>query len=132
MAGGDRLVLTGRLSPATHPWLADHAVGGTALLPGTGFVELAVQAGDRVGCDVLEELTLQAPLWLDATGGVELQIVVEERRPTAAAHSPSTPAPPARASKPRTAGRSTPRACCARAGPRPGTGARRGRRAAHG
>ncbi|MCM2426159.1 SDR family NAD(P)-dependent oxidoreductase [Streptomyces sp. RKAG337] len=78
VAGSDRLVLTGRLSLQTHPWLADHAVGDTALLPGTGFVELAVQAGDRVGCPVLEELTLQAPLLLDGSGAVEFQLVVEE------------------------------------------------------
>ena len=26
----------------THPWLADHAVSGTVLLPGTAFVELAL------------------------------------------------------------------------------------------
>ncbi|MCZ4125286.1 type I polyketide synthase [Streptomyces sp. H39-S7] len=78
VAGSDRLVLTGRLSLQTHPWLADHAVGDTALLPGTGFVELAVQAGDRVSCPVLEELTLQAPLLLDGSGAVEFQLVVEE------------------------------------------------------
>ncbi|MEU3459721.1 type I polyketide synthase [Streptomyces sp. NPDC006733] len=78
VAGTDRLVLTGRLSLQTHPWLADHAVGDTALLPGTGFVELAVQAGDRVGCPVLEELTLQAPLLLDGSGAVDFQLVVEE------------------------------------------------------
>ncbi len=28
---GERLTLTGRLSLATHPWLADHAVAGTVL-----------------------------------------------------------------------------------------------------
>ena len=33
-----------------HPWLADHAVLGTVLLPGTAFVELALHAGDQVGC----------------------------------------------------------------------------------
>ncbi|WP_431784967.1 acyltransferase domain-containing protein, partial [Streptomyces chumphonensis] len=44
------VVLTGRLSVRTHPWLADHAVGGMVLFPGSGFVELAVRAGDEVGC----------------------------------------------------------------------------------
>ncbi|TYB44902.1 type I polyketide synthase [Actinomadura chibensis] len=70
-------VLTGRLSPATRPWLADHVVGGAVLLPGTAFVELAVQAGDHVGCDTVEELTLQAPLVLPARGGVAVQVVVD-------------------------------------------------------
>ena len=42
---GEGLTLTGRLSLATHPWLADHAVAGTVVLPGTAFVELALRAG---------------------------------------------------------------------------------------
>ncbi len=50
LADSDGLLLTGRLSARTHPWLADHAVGGRALLPGTAFLELALQAGARVGC----------------------------------------------------------------------------------
>ncbi|MEO6087942.1 MAG: type I polyketide synthase, partial [Umezawaea sp.] len=33
MAGSDEVVLTGRLSTATHPWLADHVVGGAVLFP---------------------------------------------------------------------------------------------------
>ncbi|MFF9352790.1 SDR family NAD(P)-dependent oxidoreductase, partial [Streptomyces sp. NPDC014734] len=71
-------LFTGRLSLRTHPWLADHAVMGTVLLPGTALVELAVRAGDRVGCDLLEELTLEAPLILPERGGVQLRITVGE------------------------------------------------------
>ncbi|WP_433200629.1 type I polyketide synthase [Nocardia sp. CA-107356] len=70
------VLLTGRLSVATQPWLADHAVAGTVLLPGTGFVELALRAGAVAGCPVIEELTLHAPLVLPATGGVQIQVVV--------------------------------------------------------
>ncbi|WP_405180896.1 type I polyketide synthase [Nocardia sp. NBC_01377] len=72
----DGVVLTGRLSLSTHPWLADHAVGGVVLVPGTGFVEMVLRAGDEVGCAVLRELTLLTPLVVSATGGVQLQIVV--------------------------------------------------------
>ncbi|WP_262699914.1 MULTISPECIES: type I polyketide synthase [Streptomyces] len=72
----DGFLLTGRLSLQTHPWLADHAVSGTVLLPGTAFVELAIRAGDQVGCDLLEELTLEAPLILPARGGVQLRLTV--------------------------------------------------------
>ncbi|MFF0530970.1 SDR family NAD(P)-dependent oxidoreductase [Nocardia amikacinitolerans] len=75
MADGG-VVLTGRLSPLTQPWLADHVIGGVLLLPGTGFVELALRAGAEAGCPVLEELTLQAPLVLPATGGRRIQVVV--------------------------------------------------------
>ncbi|UXA04373.1 SDR family NAD(P)-dependent oxidoreductase [Mycobacterium sp. SMC-2] len=70
------VVLTGRLSMAGQPWLAGHAVRGTVLFPGAGFVELAIRAGDEVGCGVLEELTLAAPLVLPAGDGVQVQVVV--------------------------------------------------------
>ncbi|MEU8042461.1 type I polyketide synthase, partial [Streptosporangium sp. NPDC049078] len=73
----DGVVLTGRLSASTHPWIRDHEVLGRVLLPGTGFVELVVRAGDEVGCAVLEELALQAPLVLPETGGVRVQVVVD-------------------------------------------------------
>ncbi|ARQ72082.1 hypothetical protein CAG99_00555 [Streptomyces marincola] len=76
LAGDNGLVLTGRLSLRTHPWLADHAVGGTVLFPGAGFVELVVRAGDEVGCGYVRELTLQAPLVLPERGGVQVQVVV--------------------------------------------------------
>ncbi|MEU3522239.1 polyketide synthase dehydratase domain-containing protein, partial [Streptomyces sp. NPDC006654] len=76
LAEGDGLVLTGRLSLSAMPWLADHAVQGTVLLPGTAFVDLAVHAGDLAGCGVLEELTLQEPLLLPSSGGVQLQVQV--------------------------------------------------------
>ncbi|MFJ2172462.1 type I polyketide synthase [Streptomyces sp. NPDC087851] len=89
MAEGDGVLLVGALSLATHPWLADHAVGDTVLLPGTAFVELALRAGDHIGCAGLAELTLQAPLILPARGTVRLQLTVGEpdehgRRPITA------------------------------------------------
>jgi len=75
--GGGRL-LTGRLSLEATPWLADHSVLGSALLPGAAFAELALHAGLEIGCERLEELTLEAPLALPAQGGVQLQIAVGE------------------------------------------------------
>ncbi|MFF7656868.1 type I polyketide synthase [Streptomyces sp. NPDC007983] len=76
--GSQTVVFTGRLSTDTQPWLADHAVLGTTLLPGTAYVELALRAGERVGCRVLEELTLHAPLTLPEGGGVRLRLTVGE------------------------------------------------------
>jgi acyl transferase domain-containing protein/NADP-dependent 3-hydroxy acid dehydrogenase YdfG/acyl carrier protein len=73
---GDSFVLTGSLSVATHPWLADHAVGGTVLFPGTGFIELAIRAGDEAGCPTVQELTIAAPLVLPERGAVSLQVTV--------------------------------------------------------
>ncbi|MEU9032642.1 SDR family NAD(P)-dependent oxidoreductase, partial [Streptomyces sp. NPDC048383] len=76
LADLDGFLHTGRLSLDTHPWLADHTVAGSVVLPGSAFVELAIRAGDRVGCDLLEELTLHAPLVLPPHGGVQLQLWV--------------------------------------------------------
>ncbi|CAM4456235.1 Polyketide synthase [Mycobacterium basiliense] len=70
------VVLTGRLSSRAQGWLADHAVGGVVIFPGAGFVELAIRAGDEVGCGVVDELTLAAPLVLPAGGSVAVQVVV--------------------------------------------------------
>ena len=68
------LVLTGRLSVAEQPWLADHVVLGSVVVPGTAFVEVAAWAGRRVGCGLVAELTLEAPLVLPDDGGVRLQV----------------------------------------------------------
>ncbi|MFD7357085.1 beta-ketoacyl synthase N-terminal-like domain-containing protein, partial [Streptomyces sp. NPDC059876] len=76
LAEGEGVLLTGRLSTQTHPWLADHAVMGRILLPGTALLELAIRAGDEVGCDRVEELTLAAPLTLAERGAVQLQVRV--------------------------------------------------------
>ncbi|MER5432230.1 type I polyketide synthase [Streptomyces sp. NPDC002588] len=75
LADGAGLVLTGSWSPATHPWLADHAVLGSVVVPGAALVELAVWAGDRVGCDLVEELVLQEPLVVPERG-VRVQVRV--------------------------------------------------------
>ncbi|WP_329424278.1 SDR family NAD(P)-dependent oxidoreductase [Streptosporangium sp. NBC_01495] len=77
MAGSGGVTLTGRLSVETQPWLADHRVMGAVMFPGTGFVELAVRAGDEVGCPTLAELTLAAPLVLPEDGDIHLQVTVE-------------------------------------------------------
>ena len=68
------LVLTSRQSAAGHPWLAGHTVLGTALLPGTAYVDLALHAADLVGCGVLEELTLEAPLAIPGTAAVRFRV----------------------------------------------------------
>jgi polyketide synthase 1/15 len=70
------VVLTGRLSLATQPWLVDHVVGGVVLFPGAGFVELVIRAGDEVGCAVIEDLVLAAPLVMHCGAGVQVQVVV--------------------------------------------------------
>ncbi|MEV0292118.1 type I polyketide synthase [Nocardia sp. NPDC050710] len=76
LAEGDGILLTGRLALSSHPWLADHVVGDSVLVPGTALVELAVHAGEVADCPRVAELVLQAPLVLPAQGGVTVQLVV--------------------------------------------------------
>ncbi|MFJ4851074.1 type I polyketide synthase, partial [Streptomyces sp. NPDC088733] len=76
LPGSDGFVFTGRLSTRTHPWLADHVVADTVVLPGAAFVELALRAGEEAGCGGLDELTVEAPLVLPEKGAVQLRVTV--------------------------------------------------------
>ncbi|WP_436840486.1 type I polyketide synthase [Streptomyces flavofungini] len=76
LADSQETVLTGTLSRRTEAWLADHVMLGTALVPGTAVVEMAVRAGAEVGCRRLVELTQEAPLVLPDRGAVRLQVRV--------------------------------------------------------
>ncbi|MFB7249051.1 SDR family NAD(P)-dependent oxidoreductase, partial [Streptomyces populi] len=78
LPGTGGTVLTGTISPGTHPWLGDHVVLGSTLLPGTAFLELAFTAAARVGCAGVEELTLEAPLILDGGSAHVVQVLVGE------------------------------------------------------
>ncbi len=75
VADGATTVLTGRISPHTHPWLADHAVNGTKLLPGTSFVDLVLHAARHTDHTLIADLTLEAPL-VFGDAPVQLQVVV--------------------------------------------------------
>ncbi|MEU5978851.1 thioester reductase domain-containing protein [Streptomyces sp. NPDC047315] len=91
VAGSGQTVYTTRLSTHTHPWLRGHAVAGRASLPSAALVELALRAGDDVGCTAVDELTVRAPLVLPANGGVQLQLTMDppddEGRATLAVHA---------------------------------------------
>ncbi|WP_035750878.1 type I polyketide synthase, partial [Parafrankia discariae] len=77
----DTVVFTGRLSLADQPWLADHGVLGTSLVPGAALVELALRAGEETGTPVVDELILRAPLILPEDGAVQLRVTVAEPAP---------------------------------------------------
>ncbi|WP_208679504.1 type I polyketide synthase [Streptomyces sp. ID38640] len=95
LAGSGGALYTGLLSAGRQPWLADHALDGTLLFPGTGILELALQACERTGAGHVEELTLQAPLVVPEDGTVQLQVTVGEadesgRRPLSVHARPAT------------------------------------------
>ncbi|MET7642034.1 beta-ketoacyl synthase N-terminal-like domain-containing protein, partial [Streptomyces sp. NPDC005438] len=77
LADGGGHVLTGRVSVAAQPWLAGHKVAGEMVFPGTGYLELAISAGDELGYEGVEELLLEAPLVLREDQAVRLQVVVD-------------------------------------------------------
>ncbi|WEV29013.1 type I polyketide synthase [Streptomyces sp. 71268] len=87
-ADGDGLLLTGRLSVSSHPWIADHVVLDTVVVPGTAFLELALHAALLTRCQGVDELDQESPLILPADGAVRVQLRVgtpeeDGRRPLA-------------------------------------------------
>jgi acyl transferase domain-containing protein/NADPH:quinone reductase-like Zn-dependent oxidoreductase/short-subunit dehydrogenase len=88
LAGSDGVVLTGRLTQSSQPWLVDHVVGGAVVVPGVALVELALRAGRDLGCDRLDELVIEAPVVVPDVGGLDLQVTVGP--PTADATRPLT------------------------------------------
>jgi len=97
LPGSGSVLLTGRFSAGTHPWLADHVVAGQVLVPGTAFVEMAVRAGDEAGCPLVEELVIEAPLTLKERAGIQVRVEVaapagDGRRRVQLFSRPETPA----------------------------------------
>ncbi|MCL2734426.1 MAG: acyltransferase domain-containing protein, partial [Actinomycetia bacterium] len=81
---GGGTVFTGRLALAEQPWLGDHSVFDTAVVPPAALVELALYAGARTGCAVLDELAADAPLVLPESGGLQVRVAVGPRDEAAA------------------------------------------------
>ncbi|MDX3855930.1 SDR family NAD(P)-dependent oxidoreductase, partial [Streptomyces sp. AK02-01A] len=77
LAGGAGHLFTGRFSRVTQPWLRDHAVVGTVLLPGTAFLDLVLLAGRELDVPSIDELTLETPLLLPERAEVTLQVAVD-------------------------------------------------------
>ncbi|MCG6495745.1 SDR family NAD(P)-dependent oxidoreductase [Kitasatospora sp. A2-31] len=72
----DEWVFAGRMSQETQPWTRDHVVFGLVLVPGAALVELALSAGRQVGCEVLGELVLEAPLVLEDDAVLQVQVTI--------------------------------------------------------
>ncbi|MDN3356249.1 type I polyketide synthase [Actinomadura sp. DC4] len=78
LADGTGRLFTAELSRERQPWLADHAVLGTAIVPGAAFADLFAWAGGRIGRPHVAELVILAPLVLPEEGAVTLQLRVRE------------------------------------------------------
>jgi acyl transferase domain-containing protein/acyl carrier protein len=86
VAGGG-VVATGRVSRAELPWLADHAVGGVAVVPGAALLDLVAEVGAQAGLGNVTELALEAPMALPAQGGLLLQVVLDGADHTVQVHA---------------------------------------------
>ncbi|MEU5404388.1 type I polyketide synthase, partial [Streptomyces sp. NPDC005963] len=78
LANTDTTIANGRLSTRDHPWLNDHTVHGTPLLPGTAFIELALHAAEHTNCEHLEELILETPLTLPEHDTTHIQAAISQ------------------------------------------------------
>ncbi|WP_144081816.1 type I polyketide synthase, partial [Micromonospora wenchangensis] len=76
-AGGQGVLLTGRLSAATHPWLPV----APDPVPAEVLVELALRGADEADCDRIDDLTVDVPLLLSARDGTQIQVTVGEPGP---------------------------------------------------
>ncbi|WP_449344028.1 SDR family NAD(P)-dependent oxidoreductase [Streptomyces pactum] len=72
----DEWLFTGRMSVEAQPWTRDHTVFGLVLVPGITLVELALTAGRELGCPLVDELIIEAPLVLEEGAPRQIQVTV--------------------------------------------------------
>ncbi|WP_062432668.1 type I polyketide synthase [Herbidospora daliensis] len=77
LADDGTTILTGRLAASSAPWLGEHVMLGSAVLPGAALVDLVLDVGGRIGCDEIEEIMFEAPLVLPSRGAVDVQVVLQ-------------------------------------------------------
>src|SRR5262249_55899059 len=74
------IVFETQLSLSAFPYLADHKIQGSVLLPMTAFLELAINAVAKSGHGqrALTDVTVLSPLTLPAEGACTVQVIVED------------------------------------------------------
>ncbi|GAA3487909.1 SDR family NAD(P)-dependent oxidoreductase [Streptomyces cremeus] len=74
---GGSMLLTGRLTLAALPWLADDSGDGPVAFPSEGLLEMVLCAGEQAECEHIGELALtDQSLVLPRTGAVVVQVTV--------------------------------------------------------
>ncbi|MFH8386126.1 SDR family NAD(P)-dependent oxidoreductase [Kitasatospora sp. NPDC018058] len=77
LASGGGRVWTGRVGLGEQPWLAEHRVLGSVVLPGAAIADLALRIAAEAGCAEVTELVLSAPVVLPEEDGLWLQAIVD-------------------------------------------------------
>ncbi|WP_084483505.1 type I polyketide synthase [Nocardia amikacinitolerans] len=87
-------IFTGHISLQTQPWLREHVVHGTIVLPGVAFVDLLLFAARSVECGRIEELVHHEFLAISESGARDIQVKIDTadasgRRPVAVYSRPA-------------------------------------------
>nr|WP_309112041.1 polyketide synthase [Saccharothrix sp.] len=76
VAGRDEVLFSGVLSASTAPWLGEHRLFGRRVVPSSVLLEMAVRAGDEVGCPHVDELVVGEQVVLPERGRLRVQLTV--------------------------------------------------------
>ena len=64
------LLVTGRFSPAEHPWTGEQTVDGTLTLPAAALLDMALAVADQIECDLVDDLIVHAQVRLEPDAAV--------------------------------------------------------------
>jgi acyl transferase domain-containing protein/NADPH:quinone reductase-like Zn-dependent oxidoreductase/NAD(P)-dependent dehydrogenase (short-subunit alcohol dehydrogenase family)/acyl carrier protein len=84
----DAVVFSSTISTDVLPYLKDHEVFGTIILPATAYLEMALSAarqGGKVEEGIIEKMAIEEPLILNASQPKTLQIIISDSGESAAA-----------------------------------------------
>ncbi|MGW1888572.1 SDR family NAD(P)-dependent oxidoreductase, partial [Streptomyces sp. NPDC001970] len=77
LAESGRTLFIGQVSADTYAGTADRVVDRTPVLPASAVAELALHAGDHIGTDTLDHLTLTTPIPLTTPTPTQLQLTLD-------------------------------------------------------
>ncbi|GAB1823184.1 thioester reductase domain-containing protein [Herbidospora sp. RD11066] len=77
VAGRDEVLISGALSTSIAPWLGEHRLFGSQVVPSSVLLEMAVRAGDEVGCPHVDELVVDEQVVLPERARLRVQLTVD-------------------------------------------------------
>ncbi|WP_328395734.1 type I polyketide synthase [Nocardia sp. NBC_00416] len=67
-------LFVGQIALSDQPWLADHAVGDTVVVPGAACVDIALWIGAELGLPDVAELVNERPITVPESGRIRVQV----------------------------------------------------------